>query len=141
MRIVYFSAVLIGLMILTAVSVHGAERNLMISFLAVTAGLSISALVGLVIELLRPPAVIQQPGDCVFGTYVPFEDKLNPEACRPYHNKLLTWEAVWRIDKGEHAGDWAMAPKGSDHSTWVPLSELVIQERRRDFFQGRRRPK
>lgn len=141
MSLVYFSVVLIGITLLSVVSLHGAEGNLLITGLSLITGITLSAGAGLVLELLRPPPPVQAVGDCVYGTYIPTEDKLDPSACTAYRNKLMIWEAVWRIDKGEHAGDWAMTPKGVvDNSVWVPLGELVIQERRRDLFLRRRTP-
>ena len=91
----------------------------------------IGSLVGFWLECRRPKPPIQKAGDTVYAVYVPRRKEDEPrdaEAC----GGLLHWRAEWRIDKGRYRGEWAMVPvKAQPSLAWVPLGDLVIQDRRK----------
>ena len=96
--------------------------------------LGIGSLIGYCLESGRPRPPVSKAGDTVFAVYVPrrTEDVVDStEIC----GVLLAWTAEWRIDKGRYKGEWAMVPGkvGGEHPfvAWVPLGDLVIQDRRK----------
>lgn len=84
---------------------------------------------GVFIESHRPLPPVRRKGDRVRAAYFPGGDPV-PQAER-YVGSILLWEAVARCDRGKYRGVWMMRLCDVPESVTVPLTDLLIQERRR----------
>jgi len=68
--------------------------------------------------------------DKVVATFTPQKTIDLKKKAIPWVGRTLEWEALWIIEDGEYAGQWAMGPN-IDHRpfppfTWAPLCDLTI---------------
>lgn len=64
--------------------------------------------------------------DRVDATFTPKHlDTLRPEAI-PWVGHRDVWEALWFIDDGPYAGQWAMGLTTYTRLGWVPLEDLTV---------------
>lgn len=131
MAFLYFFMVLVSLIVLgTQAADPGATPFWMVSLLI---GSGTACLFALAIELRRPVSEVDDAGDAVRGVYFPRSTPIT--GAESLVGRLVVWTAVYKHDKGEFKGEWAMSAVIEDGSSvWVPLSDLVVQKRRRGFL-------
>lgn len=135
MRVFYIVVTLFGVLVLGGVSLHTWPKDMgpdAYVWASVVMATTLASLWALIIEHRRPMPPVSVPGDCVRGAYFP----ANNQNCSPdterYLNHVMTWEAVAKAEDGPFSGVWLMKPRGeSNPEILVPLSDLLIQERRR----------
>lgn len=106
--------------------------------ISVAMGAGLCSLVALALELRRPRPMIQAAGDTLRAIYMP--KKTPTLGAEALVGRLCLWSARFRIDRGLNHGEWAMSPLPNDLPSswvalddfWVPLTDLVVQERRRN---------
>lgn len=103
----------------------------------ILSSVGIGAIFACWLECRRPRSPIQRVGDTVYGVYVPRGNI--PKGLERLVGTLAHWQAVWQIDKGPFKGKWAMKNLNGDTKTrcWVPLGDIVIQDRRRPHVGNR----
>lgn len=131
MAFLYFFMILLSLVVLgTQAADSGPSPFWMVALLS---GTGTACLCALVIELRRPIPEVDEAGDTVKGVYLPRSTA--PTGSEAMLGRLAVWTAVYKHDKGEFKGEWAMSATADDGTVvWVPLSDLVVQKRRRSFL-------
>lgn len=128
MAIVYFLVTLFSLIALGLFAAVPGPTDFMVVALLIGAGCS--CLFALALELRRPRPLVGETGDTVRGIYLP-KNGLAVAGSEGLQGKLLIWTAAFRFDAGPNKGEWAMEARDDGPSILVPLSDLVIQERRK----------
>jgi len=130
MSLLYFLVNLVSLITLGLWALVPEPTSLF--WVASTIGSGASTLFALVLELRRPRPMIQGIGDSLRAVYLPKD--VPPAGAEGLVGRLVLWTAMFKIDKGPHKGEWAMQAEDPQLPIWVPLTELVVQERRRGLL-------
>lgn len=130
MALVYFLVNLISLITLGLWALIPEPTSLF--WVASMIGSGASTLFALVLELRRPRPMIQGVGDSLRAVYLPKD--VPPAGAEGLVGRLVLWTAMFKIDKGPHKGEWAMQAEDPQLPVWIPLTELVVQERRRGLL-------